>query len=566
MAWRRVLQSRVVTAIPQRFRAAGRAVIAVAHNGNLTRLQLSFGAARTADWTFTVTLGVVAFRQGGAEAVGLITFLRLAPRALIAPLTGTLTDRLRRERVLIWSGYARAVSTAAGAAVLAAAGPIAATYALAVLASYAFMVFRAAHSALLPTLCRTPLELISATTLRGLVDSISTLLGPLLAALLLGIAGPAAAFAAVAGLSLLSALLLSAVRYEPSPQVPSAPRHVLREAWEGFHVLWRHRDAGFLISLALIQTFTRGCFTVLLVVISFDLLHTGQVGAAVLTAAMGAGATAGSLGALMLVNGRRLAVIEGIGVALWGIPLTLSGALPHAPLVFALMCVVGVGNALVDVGLFTLLARLIPDAVLGKMYSTLESLIAVTVSLGSLAAPLVIALLGLRGALVVLGLIAPAVVVLGWRRLRRIDRSVVRRDHEIAVLQRVAMLEPLPMPMIETLAAHLTKRVVAAGADVFHQGDHGDAFYVIEDGEADVIGDGRLIRTVRHGECFGEIALLRDVRRTATVRARTGLGLYMLNRADFLLAVGGYSASRRGAERLLDERLNTFTPRSPPPG
>jgi Cyclic nucleotide-binding domain len=491
----------------------------------------------------------------------------LAPPALIAPFTSTLADRFRREHVLIWSGYGRAVATAVAAAVLVGHGPIAATYALAVLASCAFIVFRAAHSALLPALCRTPLELISATTSRGLVDSLSTLLGPLLAAVLLSVASPAGAFAAVAALSLSSAVLLTAVAYEPSPRAAPPPlRELVGEVGEGFRALRRYRDAGFLISLALVQTFTRGCLTVFLVVIAFDLLDSGQVGVAVLTAAIGAGATAGSLGALLLVSGRRLAVIQGIGVALWGIPLTLSGALPNAPLIFVLMCAVGVGNALVDVGLFTLPARLVPEMLLGRVYGTLESLIAATVALGSLITPLVIAAAGLRGALIVLGLIAPAVIAVSWRRLRRIDRSVVHRDHEIAVLQQVGMLEPLPMPMIENLAVHLTKGLVAEGADVVRQGDPGDLFYVIEDGEADVIGDGRLIQTLRPGDCFGEIALLRDSPRTATVRARTPLQLYMLSRADFLHAVGGYSASRRGAESLLDERLTTFTPQSPPTG
>ncbi|HEX4755030.1 MAG TPA: MFS transporter [Candidatus Dormibacteraeota bacterium] len=562
-----MLKSRVVTAIPPRLRASGRAFIAVAHNRNLVRLQLSFGAGWTAEWAFTVALGVVAFRQGGVAAVGLVSFLRLAPPALIAPLTSTLADRFRRERVLIWSAYGRAAATTAAALVLVGNGPIAATYGLAVLASCAFVVFRAANSALLPALCGTPLELISATASRGLVDSVSTLLGPLIAALLLGIASPAAAFAAVAALSLSSALLLMAVAYEPPPRAAPRPlRELVGEAADGFRALRRYRDAGFLISLTLVQTFTRGCLTVFLVAIAFDLLDSGQVGVGVLTAAVGVGATVGSVGALMLVSGRRLAVIQGIGVALWGLPLALSGALPDAPLIFLLLGVVGVGNALVDVGLFALLARLLPEMLLGRVYGTMEGLASATLALGSLITPLVIAVAGLRGALVVLGLIAPAVVVAGWRRLRRIDSSVVHRDHEIAVLQQVGMLEALPMPMIDNLAAHLTESFVPGGTDVVHQGDLGELFYVIDDGEADVIGDGRLIRTLRPGDCFGEIALLRDSPRTATVRARTPLRLYTLNREDFLLGIGAYSASRRGADSLLAERLATFTPGSPPTG
>ena len=555
-----------MTAVLQRFRGSGQALAVVAHNPNLARMQLSFGTAWTAEWAFTVALGVLAFRNGGAPAVGLVSFLRMGPPALLAPLASTLADRFARDQVLVWSSLLRAAATALAALVLIAGGPIAATYALATLAACVFILFRAAHSALLPALSSTPVELTSATMTRGLVDSISTLVGPLLAGLLLSVTTVAATFAIIAALAASSGVLLMRLSFESPPApVPPPLRRMVGEAVDGFRAISRHRDAALLIGLALVQTFTRGCLLVFLVVLAFDLLRTGQVGVALLTAAVGAGATLGSAGALVMVSGRRLAAIQGIGVALWGLPLVLCGALPYAPLVVALMGVIGVGNALVDVGVFTLLGRLVPEELLGRVFGTLESLIALTVALGSLITPAVIAVAGLRGALVVLGVLAPLAVLVAWRRLRVIDASIVIRDEEIGVLKRVAMLEPLPLPMIETLANHVSHSEVDAGRAVFHQGDAGDRFYVIEDGEADVIGDGHLVRTLRSGDCFGEIALLRDTPRTATVRARTTLRLYTLSRADFMLAVSGYSATASAAQSLLDERLATFVP-GPPGG
>ncbi len=192
----------------KRLAASARAFSATARNPSLLRAQLAFGATWTAEWAFTVAIAVVAFRDGGAAAVGLVAFVRMAPAAVLAPFGTTLADRFPRDRVLVWSCLIRAAATATAAAVLAAGGPNMAVYVLAVIATAAFTMFRPAHSALLPALCRTPLELTSANLVRGLVDSLSTLLGPLVAALLLELGSPAAVFATTAALSLASGALV----------------------------------------------------------------------------------------------------------------------------------------------------------------------------------------------------------------------------------------------------------------------------------------------------------------------------------------------------------------------
>jgi MFS family permease len=168
-----------------RLARSAEALSTTARNSSLRRAQLAFGATWTGEWAFTVALGVVAFRDGGATAVGVVGFVRMAPAAILSPVGTALADRFARDRVLVWSCLVRAVATAAAAAVLAAGGAAVAVYALAAIATAAFTMFRPAHSALLPALCVTPLELTSANVVRGLFDSLSTLVGPLVAALVL---------------------------------------------------------------------------------------------------------------------------------------------------------------------------------------------------------------------------------------------------------------------------------------------------------------------------------------------------------------------------------------------
>src|SRR4051794_23787194 len=319
-----MIESDVWPRARKRLAVAARAFSTNARNRNLRRAQLSFGAAWTAEWTLTVVLGVVAYRDGGVRAAGIVAFIRIAPAAVVAPVGTALADRFPRDRVLIWSCLIRAAATGLAAAVLAAGGPLAAVYALAVVATAAFTIFRPAHSALLPDLCMTPLELTSANVVRGLVDSLSTFAGPLLAAILLDVASAAAGLAAAAALALISGVALVGLSYEAAPRERAAAlRQIGGEAADGFRALRRYPSAGLLTCLGLVQTFTRGALNVFALVIAIQLLGRGEPGVGVVTAAVGAGAIVGSLGASLAVRGRRLASIEGAGVVLWGLPLAL---------------------------------------------------------------------------------------------------------------------------------------------------------------------------------------------------------------------------------------------------
>jgi MFS family permease len=531
-------------------------------NPNLRRAQLSFLGAWAAEWAFTVALGIVAYNDGGALALGLVGLLRMVPSALLAPVLSPFADRGRRERVLVVVSTLRGVATGVAALTVALAGPALVVYVFAVLSTIAATLFRPAHSALLPTLCRTGHELASANVVRGLLDSVATLIGPLVAAVLLAVADVSVVFAVAAGASFWAAVLLLRVRYDAPPRPAAPPRpDLMREAVEGIGAVARSRDLRLILGLAAAQSLTRGALTVFSVVVAIELLGTGDPGVGALMAAVGVGAVIGSLAASLLVGTGRLGAWFALGVALWGLPLALVGVFPHQAAALGILAFIGVGNALIDVAGFTLIARLAPDALLGRVFGVLESLVALSIGAGAIVASAAIEWWGIQGALIALGLLCPVLAVAAWRRLRRLDRAVGALDADVGLLQEVPMLQPLPLPSIEQLARGLEPVAVPAGATVFAQGDAGDRYFVIESGTADVVGDGVVVATLGPGEGFGEIALLRRTRRTASVVARTALALKALSSDRFIAVVLGYTPSAAAAAAAVDDRLDRFAPR-----
>jgi CRP-like cAMP-binding protein len=326
---------------------------------------------------------------------------------------------------------------------------------------------------------------------------------------------------------------------------------------EGFRIIAGDRGLALITGLGLVQTFTRGCLGVLIVAVAIDLLATGDPGVGVLTASVGAGGMLGSLFAFRLVGRGRLAAWFGLGIALFGAPLILIGAVAEQAPTLALLGVVGIGNALIDVAGFTLLGRLSDETVLARMFAGFEAILTLGFAAGSLVTPALIEGLGLRTSLVAIGLLAPLAVLLARPALRRLDADMLVRDADVGLLRDIPMLGHLPVATVEQLAAALEHTGVEPREPVFHQGDPGDFFYIVRAGGAEVLQDGRLVRELGVGEGFGEIALLRDQPRSATVRGAAGARLEVsrLRRTAFLTAVTGYPAAAVSARELVTHRL-----------
>jgi MFS family permease len=556
---------------PSRLHAAAGAFVTNWRNRELRRAQGAFFAAWTAEWAVTVVLAVYAYGRGGAKEVGVVALVRVLPAAVVAPLATQYADRWPRERVLVAVSAVRSVSIALAGWAVFVDGPALAVYALVTLSSAAAVLFRPVHSALLPSLCDTPPELAGANVVRGALDSAATLAGPVISAVLLATGGPAQVLAVAAVASAWAGVLMARVHPEPTPLDDRADDEgALARALGGVRAVNAQPDLRLLLGLIGVQTFMRGAVTVFMVVVSVELLSMGDPGVGWLNAALGAGAVIASAAAALLVGTKRLAAWFGLGAILWGAPLVVIGLVPSVASAMVMLAIVGAGNALIDVGGFTLIGRIAPPAVLARVFGLLESVVAIAVGLGALVTPLVIEALDLRTALGVLGLLTPLAVGLSWRRLRALDAVIVGRDEELALLRGVPLLDALPLPALETVARELDHVRVPEGADVFRQGDPGDRFYVVVEGTALVVGDGRAVATLGPGDSFGEIALLRRVPRTATVSAVGELRLESLRGDRFLALMTGSPRGRAATSAHVDEMLDRFAPRphadeEPPP-
>jgi hypothetical protein len=414
---------------------------------------------------------------------------------------------------------------------------------------------RPAQQALLPSLARTPKELIGSNGATSTIESLGTLVGPLAAGVLVSVADAGVAFAFGAGALLVSALLFARVAVEGRIHAAAAPvtESARRLLVAGIDYVARAPTPRLVVGLIAAQTFIRGCLNVLIVVTAFRVLDANAGAVGYMTAALGVGGLIGAFGAFSL-EGRRLAVAFGVALVFWGLPIVLMAPSSFLAAALLLLAVVGAANSIEDVAAFTLLQRIVPDDVLTRVLGLLWGLAMGGVALGSIAAPAVVELVGPRAALVAIGVVLPLLALLAWRRLVEIDRAAPRPAAELAVIDCVPMLTPLSIAAKEHLATALVPVSVAAGDVVIHAGDPGDRFYIVADGELEVVAE-RLHVTARAGDYFGEIALLRDVPRTATVRAVVDSRLYALERGDFLAAVTGHSDVRAAGEAIAAERL-----------
>jgi Cyclic nucleotide-binding domain len=322
---------------------------------------------------------------------------------------------------------------------------------------------------------------------------------------------------------------------------------------DGFRVIARTPNARLLIGLISAQAFVRGCLNVLIVVAAFRVLHGSASYVGYLTAAIGAGGLVGAFGAMGL-DGRRLAVPFGLALVFWGLPIALIAPRPYFGAAMFLLAIVGAANSVEDVAVFTLLQRIVPDELLTRVLGAVWGLAMGAVAVGSIIAPAVIALIGLRPAFVAVGSILPLLTLLTYRRLVDIDRTVAPPPPELELVEQVPMFAPLSLAGKERVAASLVEVSVAAGERVIRAGDAGDRFYIVADGELEIAVDG-LRSTAHRADYFGEIALLRDVPRTASVKASTDSRLYALQRDDFLAAVTGHAAAHAAGQAVAEDRL-----------
>jgi MFS family permease len=547
-----------VARLREHLRESLRALREVFRNRSLRQLQLAWAGSIIGSWAYAVALVVYAYHHGGATTVGLVALIRWIPAAVAAPLAAVLGDRYPRVRVMLGADLLRAGGLAAMAACVLTDGPAAAVYALASCVAVLATVFEPAQAALLPSLARTPEELTAANVSSSTLESLGYCVGPALGGILLAVSNVWVVFVVTAAAFLWSAFMLAPLLRASEPPLVHERPHLFEETTAGFHAIGSDPRLRLVIGLFGAQTLVNGAFGVLVAVSAFQLLDLGSGAVGYLNAAVGVGGLIGGAFSLALVGHRRLATTFGIAVAGTGGPLLLLGVLPRTGAALVAFGLVGFANIICDVSGFTILQRGTPSEVLSRVFGVLHSLIYATIALGAVLAPPLIHAVGVRWTLVIVGLLLPVLSLLTHTSLTRLDAEP-GDPRRLELLRAIPIFSPLSPPVLEQLAARLTPVQAQQGEDIIRVGDHGDRFYVVDAGEVEVVLDGEPPRREGAGSYFGEIALLRDVPRTATVRAATDVELFALDRDDFLPAVTGHASSAEAAEAVVGSRLGIST-------
>jgi Cyclic nucleotide-binding domain/Major Facilitator Superfamily len=534
---------------------------------DVRRIELGWGASVIGELAGQVTLVVYAFDAGGAVLVATYVASRtLLSMAVTLGITG-VSGRARPGLLLRRVTWLRAVLLALAALTAALYGAPAAVIALAAASSSLAGTYRPLQVAILPWLVHTPAELTSSNALAAVMENSGALAGPVLAGGVLALATAPLSMALAAGFLGLAALSLHGLAVADGPRsAAKGAGRVVRDVSDGLTELARIAAPGGLAILTFAQTFVRGALVVLIPVLAVDTLAAGQPAVGWLTAAIGAGGLVGGAAATGLVHVTRLGRAFVTGLLLWGLPLVWLALTPRAAIAYLALVVVGAGNAIEDVGLFTLLARSASPRSGGRVLGAAEFVVQAGLGAGSVAAPALLHIFGVKSTLALLGSGLAVLALAHVRRFVRLDRAMPAPGQEVDVLRRLAMFAPLPLAVIELLAGDLVPHEFPAGAVAVREGEVGELFHVIVGGSAAVSVRGKPRPPLGPGDCFGEIAVLRGIPRTATVVADQPLRTLALDREAFLVAITGNSLSSAAAEALVTERLTADSPADPEAG
>jgi hypothetical protein len=391
-----------------------------------------------------------------------------------------------------------------------------------------------------------------------MIESVGFLLGALLAGGLAGLVGLDLAFLACAVPFALAVPVLAALPAgrRVAPPEEGAPGG-FHELLEGLRTVLAHRDIRLLVGVFTADAFVQGAVDVLLVVAALQLLDIGEGGVGWLNACWGIGGVLGGVAALGLLGRGRLAAGLIGGLLLCGLPLAAVGAWPAPAAAYPLLVVLGIGYALIEVALLTLTQRLASDDVLARVFGVEETAHVVATALGSVAAAALVQLAGDQAAIVVVGLALPVLGVALARRIGGFATVAQVPEREFGLVRGLPLFAPLPLAVVETLALRLEQRAYPPGETIVRQGEAGRTFYVVAAGTAEVHEDGVLVRRIDAGGFFGEIALIRDVPRTATVTAITPVTTLGMDREDFLAGIGAHARSASAAEAVVVDRLGS---------
>ena len=532
----------------------------VVGNRRISLLVAAYAAFVLAEYAAWIAVTVVAYERGGATEAGVVSLAQLVPAAVLAPVLARLVERAPVPVRLAGHAVQVAGYTVAAVAVLEDLPLLA--YAGAVVAHTAVVTTRPAQAAVLPGLCDTPEQLTAANVALGWVENAAMAGAGLLAGVLLAVAGPWLTLLVAALLMLTSAVLVLPLR-ERRGAHRTAPAHDPRgENPPAADPVRRNATAVLLLAFLTMQWMVIGCLDVLFVVLAIDTMDAGEAWVGYLQASVGAGALVAS-GLAALLVGRRLGVPILVSALAQAVVLAAAAGVDGIVLVALLLAATGAGRGMLDVAGRTLLQRAVSPHLLGRTFGALESLGMAGRAAGSVFVPALVLLGGSDAALLGLAAVLLAGAAVGGRALMTVDSRATVPVVEISLLRGLRLFAGLGPPELEGLARSLERRDVGPGEVLISEGEIGDSYFAISTGEFAITRAGRDLGRRGRGDGVGEIALLRDIPRTATVTAAADGIVYELPREPFLTTVTGHEPTQDTADAIVEQRLRDEDPAGP---
>lgn len=507
-------------------------------NPDLRRVLAAFLLFNVTEWATWIALLVWGYGVGGVAGASAIALVQLVPGAVLAAPAASLFRRRLGRRALAAGYAAQAVGYLLVGIALLVDAPVVVVGLAAAVASVTVTLTRPAHLALLPDISRTTSDLTVGNAASGSLEAVAAFLGPLASGLVLAAWDAGGVLVVMSGLSLVGALLTARLAVAAPARVV-VRREVPGPRTSALRTVLGDPAARLMLGLVTAEQALVGMMDILLVVLALEVLDMSEAGPGILNSAIGVGGIVGAALTIVLVGRARLAGPLVLAALFAGLAFALAGqtGMPLVAMVF--VGVSGAGKIFYDVASRTFTQRLLPDHLLTATFGLLEAFSMVGIAVGIVAAPALVDTVGARTAFLVAGGLLPVVALLSLRSLRRLDAESVVPMDVLALLMQTPILVVLPARIVERLARDAVEHRLPAGAGIVREGDVGTRFYVIDSGQVRVDVDGTEVRQLGPGDWFGEIALLRDVPRTASVTALTDVRLWVLDRETFLPAVTG---------------------------
>lgn len=520
---------------------------------DLSRLLAAYALFALCEYGVWIAVIVFAYSRGGPTGAGLVAAAQLVPAALCAPLFAAAADRFSPARVLVLGYLGQVLGCGTMATAIATGAPSLLVYTGAVFASTFVAATRPAQTAMLPALSQSVAGLTAANVAVSWLESAAIVLAGALVGAALATVGMAWPFAVAACLLLAAAVAVSGVDV-PAVSSRDDLTGVWRDVRQAARAVRANRAAAVLSGLLAVEFVVVGALDVLFVVLAVGILDAGSAWTGYLNAAYGVGGVLSGALVTVLLSRRLGPVIACASLAL-GAGLAATVISPRLATVALLLVVVGGGRAIFDVAARSLLQRVVAAHLVARVFGFAEAIAMAALAVGSLLTPALVVLVGRRGAVLGVALLIPTAVLLVRRRVARLDEEAVIPVVEISLLRAVPLFRDLPAPALERIAHALVREEVAPGSVVIQEGAPGQDFIVLADGVVEVTHGERVLRVLHRGDGAGEIALVRDLPRTATVTATTPVVLYRLPRLLFLSAVNAHVPTQRRADRIATELI-----------